>query len=499
MTTVAAMAALQVGCSPSYPVGPTTPGLTGPVGPSPRSCAGVEITVADDIQTVIDVHPAQTVFCIASGVHRLRIPVRPKRGDSLIGRPGAVLSGAVVLTEWQQLGALWSARVDLPPRPSRNGTCLEEVPLCMQAEDVYLDGRRLQPVGSRQAVIPGTVHADYAAGTITIGEDPRTHVVEQAVAPSLVRAAVKDVTIANLVMEKAANEAQTGAVESRQDNPDASGTGWTVVDNEIRFNHGIGVGVASTSVVAGNHIHHQGQLGIGIWGTDTVVRDNEISYNGVAGYSAEWEAGGVKCWMTEGLNLIHNYVHHNNGPGMWADGGNRNTTYRYNTIADNWNAGIQHEISYDAIIMNNHITGNGRRHKGWVWDAGIQIQSSGGAQSIEIAFNTLDNNANGISLIEGGYRRDETPAPHGQHIVQNVWVHDNVIGMRPGQTTGASADNGDTDIFTSNNNRFDDNTYRLQSLQNTNFSWGGSNVNWFQWISPEIGQDVGGSAEIRRS
>lgn len=34
-------------------------------------------------------------------------------------------------------------------------------------------------------------------------------------------------------------------------------------------------------------------------------------------------------------------------------------------IADNWSAGIQHEISYDATIRHNEISENGRRQRGW--------------------------------------------------------------------------------------------------------------------------------------
>ena len=48
--------------------------------------------------------------------------------------------------------------------------------------------------------------------------------------------------------------------------------------------------------------------------------------------------------------------------------------------------------------------GNGRSHKGWAWEAGIQIQSSGGAQLIDIAYNVVENNANGITLIDSGGR-----------------------------------------------------------------------------------------------
>ena len=52
------------------------------------------------------------------------------------------------------------------------------------------------------------------------------------------------------------------------------------------------------------------------------MSNNEISFNGVAGYSSDWEAGGSKSWQTTKQTVTHNFVHDNRGPGLWADGGN---------------------------------------------------------------------------------------------------------------------------------------------------------------------------------
>jgi parallel beta-helix repeat protein len=351
-------------------------------------------------------------------------------------------------------------------------------------------------VSSPSAVTAGTVYADYRTNTITIGTDPRSHLIEQAVAPSLIRATVEDVTVANLVLEQAANDAQVGAIENRQVTPHMAGSGWRILDNEVRLNHGVGIGFADASTVAGNFIHHQGQLGFGAWGNGSVVSNNEISFNGDAGYSAEWEAGGSKSWMTARQTLTHNYVHDNTGPGLWADGGNIDTTYEYNKIANNWSAGIQHEISHDATIRHNEISGNGRRHKGWAWDAGIQIQSSGGIKLIEIADNVVTGNANGITLIDSGDRAGEQPAPHGPHVVQNVWVHDNTITMFAGEITGVVEDTGNPGIFATNHNRFDANTYYLHSMTDPHFSWAGVELGWIRWRGSGSENDLNGRAEL---
>ncbi len=494
---VPVLAALLIGSSPTT-ANPVTgipgAGPSGPVGPTERACTGVPIALGNPVQRVIDSHPAGSTFCLAPGVHRVSAPVRPRAGDALVGLRGAVLSGSRVLTDWRPNGALWSARGTLPPQPGTHEFCLETEPSCGRTEDVFLDKQRLRRVDSVSAVVPGTVHADYPTSTITLADDPRSRLVEQAVAKSLVQSTVDDVTVANLVLEQAANDAQVGAVESRQVSPPGQGSGWRVVNNEVRLNHGVGIGFGGASTVTGNLIHHQGQLGFGVWGTGSVVSDNEVSFNGTAGYSPDWEAGGSKLWMTTGVTLARNHVHDNLGPGLWSDGGNIDTTYEYNTIIDNWGAGIQHEISYDAVIRFNEVTGNGRRHKGWKWDAGIQIQSSGGSRGIEVARNMVTGNANGITLLDSGMRdTDEDPAPHGPHLVQNVWVHDNVVTMGPGEFTGAVEDTGRPDIFTGNGNRFEANVYRLPSLDSVNFSWHDLDLDWAGWRGS--GNDLTGRAE----
>jgi len=472
---------------------PNRLGVTVGVGPVSRSCSGVLVSPGDDVQGMIDRHAAGTTFCLAAGIYRLTAALEPKDGDALIGARGAVLSGSKVLHGWLKKGRVWSTVGFLPRAAAADDDehCQGSVPTCVYTEDVFFDKKRLNRVNSVSDVTVGSVYADYSTNTITIGDDPKSHSVEQAVAPGLIKGTVDDVTVANLVLEEAANEAQVGAVETRQVTPRRSGVGWRIHHNEVHLNHGVGLGFADDAVVTANFIHHQGQLGFGAWGAGSVVSNNEISFNGTAGYSWEWEAGGSKSWQTVHQTITHNYVHNNWGPGLWADGGNMDTRYEYNKINRNWAAGIQHEISYDATIRHNEISGNGRSHKGWAWDAGIQIQSSGGTRLIDIAYNVVENNANGITLIDSGKRADEDPAPYGPHVVRNVRVHDNIVTMSAGQSSGAVEDTDDPLIFT-NNNQFEANTYYLHSLAEPHFAWADADLNWNQWRAR--GQDLNGRA-----
>ncbi|HET6986319.1 MAG TPA: hypothetical protein VFI00_06870, partial [Kribbella sp.] len=291
------------------PIGPV-----GPVGPIARSCNGVTVEPSDVVQAIIDAHPPGTTYCFAPGSYRIREPLRPKAGDSLIGRLGAVVSGSRTLTGWRKTERGWSTTAFLPAAPGDHGNCRQSEPTCTYAEDVFVDKQRLTRVRSLSDLVNGTVYADYGTNTITIGDDPSRHLIEQAVAPSLIRTTADDITVANLVLEQAANEAQTAAVESRQVTPHMVGSGWRILHNEVRLNHGVGLGIADGAFVAANFVHHQGQLGFGAWGTGTIVNSNEISFNGQAGYAQDWEAGGSKSWQTDGQSITRNDVHDNLGP-----------------------------------------------------------------------------------------------------------------------------------------------------------------------------------------
>jgi hypothetical protein len=259
----------------------------------------------------------------------------------------------------------------------------------------------------------------------------------------------------------------------------------------VRLNHGVGIGVGGRAMVRANLVRAQGQLGVAVWGEDSQVRDNEIAGNGTAGYDPDWEAGGVKSWMTQDTVLAGNHVHDNKGPGLWTDGGCDRITYTDNLITDNWGAGIQHEISYDALVADNRILRNGLRHKGWAWEAGIQIQSSGGGGLIEVTRNVVSDNANGIAVLESSDRTAEEPAPSGPHVVRNVLVHRNTVTMRGEQSTGVFQDIGDHAVF-SRGIRFVANTYRVDSTAQRHFAWKDDHLTWTEWLGPGVGQDRGG-------
>lgn len=269
------------------------------------------------------------------------------------------------------------------------------------------------------------------------------------------------------------------------------GHGWAVENNEISYNGGAGLDIGDHMRVTGNRIHHNLQIGVDMNGfghhpgAGIRVEGNEIADNNYTGaYDPGWEAGGSKFWNSIDLVVRNNYVHDNNGAGLWTDTDNIRTVYDGNIVENNRGPGILHEVSYDAVIRGNVVKNNGaaeaHRCPGWLWCAGILISSSGGAAAggIEIYRNTVvpGINGNGIALIQNRRLRDA--AEYGPHIVRNVYVHDNAVDLSTQHYgdrlngNGAVSDDGEDAIFAARGNRFAHNDYCLRGGAKP-FSWMG--------------------------
>ena len=171
----------------------------------------------------------------------------------------------------------------------------------------------------------------------------------------------------------------------------------------------------------------------------------------------------------------NNYSHHNVGPGLWTDIDNIGTLYEGNRVVDNEGIGIFHEISYDAVIRNNYIEGNGFGHSPWLWGAGIVVAAS---PNVEVYGNEVVNNADGIAGIQ--QNRSDAPSSFGPQQISNLYVHDNKITMSEGQT-GLVQDIGDNGIF-GRNNRFVNNTYTLNG-DGRQFAWNNGTLTAAEWDS----------------
>ena len=416
----------------------------------------------DNISALVSAAPTGTTFYFEPGVYR-GVSLAPKDGQAFIGAEGAILNGSAVLSNWTQSGNLWviggqtqQGRVH-PSAEFESGTQRPGYP-----ETVFLDNTPLKPVDALSKVVPGTFYFDYAADKIYIADSPTDHTVEAGKLTDAFHGSATNVTVQNLVIEKYDPQIQDGAIRG--------GQGWTIRDNEVRLNYAVGISANGGSQIIGNYVHDNGQMGLGGSGNDILVQGNEIAKNGFwSGIDPLWEGGGFKFANTDDLVVRGNYAHDNKGTGLWTDINNIHTLYEDNVVVHNTINGISHEISYDAIIRNNTLFGNGYGDtRGWGWGSDINIQNS---QNVEVYGNRVEmtGGGNGIVMIQ----QNRGSGTFGTYTTTGNQIHDNTIVDHDGHGyIGGFADYNQSGML-NGGNTWSNNQY-FMSDGGGRFQWGGS-------------------------
>jgi hypothetical protein len=463
---------------------------TGATGSRPGICDGLALEPGVDIQATIDEAPPGATLCLEPGIYRLAAPLVPKTGQTFVATRAreAIISGARAVDPSQitRSGDHWviGSQIQQGPVLTTNGfdECRPaEYEGCRYPEQVFLDDDSLWQVTNLSELSTGEFFFDYTADRIYLADDPAGRRIEVGLAQAGFGGRdVEDVTIDGLVVERFNTPAQGAALHS--------GPGWVITNCEVRYNNGGGIFSNSDSIVDGCYVHHQGQIGMIGQGTNLIVENSEIAYNGVNGYNYGWEGGGSKWVGTSHLTVRNNHVHDNAGSGLWTDVDNINTLYENNRVERNSTTGIVHEISYDAVIRNNVIRHNGWDHpiQGDVWGAGILIDQS---TNVEVYGNSLKDNAAGITAVQ----QPEGSGAYGLRETRDLYVHDNIVHQATGIVAGLSASSSPNGAlyYTSKGNRWEENTYFLgRPDDGLHFRWSDGPVDARAWKS--YGHDVGG-------
>lgn len=432
--------------------------------PALRAQTQVPVYPWQDLGSLVNSYPNGTTFLLQTGVHRLQSAV-PKSYDSFIGQTGAILSGAQLLTSFNQSGTYWVAHVQTAAKSYDPSVCDASHAACELPEDLFFDSVPKTRVLSLSQVSSGKWYLDYSAGNVYMADDPSGHAVEISLLPYAFSGSATGVTITQLTIEKYAAPMNAAAVHGE------AGTGplsqhWTVSYNEVRFNHGMGLRIGDYMWAHHNKLHHNGELGLGGTGKYDVIQNNEISYNNYAGFL--WAmGGGSKFCNCYNLKIQYNNVHDNNGPGLWTDINNNLVLMEHNSTANNVVAGIFVEISYNETIRYNYIVNDGFDPRGssiW-WGAGILVNSSPG---VSIYGNILKNCMNGIGGIQG----DRGTGAYGPYLIQNLNAYGNTIYQVNGTAEGiVKASDYDNSVYTSWNNHFQNDTYYPTYPSNNYFYW----------------------------
>ena len=441
-----------------------------------------------DIAAIAAARPPGTLYRLRPGTYREQ-QITPKDGDTFVGDDGAVLNGSRVLTGFQAAGAFWAIGGQTSELFG-GGSCSKfegrSYSGCTHPEQLFLDGELLWQVTDPNDLASGRWYFDYGDNRIYLVDSPLGRSVELSVASAAFSGEAKNVTISNLVIEKYANRAQTGAIAGNV------GTNWLIENSEIRFNHGTGIRVGSGMVIRDSFVHHSGQLGIGGIGDNVLVEQNEIAENGISGFSPGWEGGGTKFVKTRDLIVRGNYVHHNRGRGLWTDIDNIDSLFEDNLVELNDAEGITHEISYAAIIRNNTVRYNGRGFDVWLWGAQILVQNS---SDTLVTGNTVVVSAeggNGIGVVNQNRGGSGT---FGPWISQRVTVQGNEITFLGSAGSAGLSDDTATSFAcgADADNHFDGNTYHIADLEQMYWSWCGDK-NWDEFQS--LGLEQAGTVAV---
>lgn len=426
----------------------------------------------DNVASIVASQPSGTTFVFNPGVYR-RVSITARNGDSFVGEPGAILSGARVLQGFDAGDGFWSIGGQTSQLFAHGG-CADFLGQgyngCQHPEQLFLDGEPLWQVTNSSQLTSGRWYFDYGADRIYLADDPTGRLVELSVTEVAFQGRARDVTIDGLTIEKYANRAQRGAIDG-----DSGQGGWLLINNEVRYNHGTGIRTHTDMVLRDNYVHHNGQMGIAGLGDRILVTGNEISYNGISGFNPFWEAGGTKFVLTNDLVVRDNFVHHNKGRGLWTDIDNRNSLFEDNLVELNDQSGIAHEISYSATIRNNVVRNNGLAFDVWVWGAQIIVQNS---SDTTISGNTVTvaaSGGDGIAVVN----QNRGSGKFGVYVSRNVTIEGNDVTYlgNVGQSGVADDTNGRPSCRDDANNSFEGNTYRMGSTETRHWFWCGD-LDW---------------------
>jgi Right handed beta helix region len=464
------------------------------VRPVATPCSGVRVAPGADVAGLVAAHPAGTTFCFRPGRYPIGHTIDPKRGDRLIGQPGATLDAGIIVRHWLRIGAMWAARAPRTvPTFSYGGGYAGSYkhPQAVYADDVFESNLPLvkagveyagQVVGSGVATLgAGQYFYDYDHGLIYLGADPAGHRIELESLPGgVIHSYRSDVTVRGLTVQGSLGD---GIVTG-------SGSNWVVDGNEVRLNHSEGVRVTNGGRILRNYIHDNGTYGIAATGNSMRIVGNEVARNNTSRYyRADGEcsdAGGSKITLSRNVTLEQNWYHRNHCIGIWFDIDNYGVTIAHNHVDGNYENGIDYEISYNAVIERNEVSGS--PHWGILDSASPNVTISG---------NSVAGNGDGSIVLNQGPRTD-FPSAYGPHYARNVFVHGNRIVMRSGragaQEEGVSGTPFAGVVFSATN-RFARNHYILANLRSRWFDWAGGPVTIAMWRS--AGQDAGSTFSTR--
>lgn len=140
----------------------------------------IQIDTTDDIQNIIDAHPAGTYYFLMPGNHRMiysgnnATMIVPKTGDVFLGADGAIINGSVLLTDFTFSSPNY-VKTGLTQAGTVFGTGSYDA---QYPEDLYMDDVLLTQEDALGDLGAGEWFFDYGANTVYMRDDPSGHKIE---------------------------------------------------------------------------------------------------------------------------------------------------------------------------------------------------------------------------------------------------------------------------------------------------------------------------------
>ena len=194
-----------------------------------------------NIQEIVENSPERTRFHLEPGIYRQQT-IYPKDGQEFVGEGSVILSGAIELGKWAKEAEFW--RVDGLPDPLPfHGECEAGRDLCTHREDLFFNGRLYERVKSLDDLDASKWY--YEKRRAYLADDPTGQLVELGVTLLAFGGKAEDVLLRDLVVEKYASDAQSGAIFADE------ARGWRMVNVTARWNHGAGLSFGPETLVQG--------------------------------------------------------------------------------------------------------------------------------------------------------------------------------------------------------------------------------------------------------
>jgi hypothetical protein len=385
-------------------------------------CAGTRIRPSmslSEVETALESGASTATYCFAPGTYRMSLT--PRKGQTLIGEPGATLKGTRVATGWTRNSAgIWvlsnatfNPVVQSPPFEGSTESC-KEIPANCHYADLFKNGVRLRRVLADTTPPRGAWNWNYVKNRVYVNtSDPRQALMELTNRNAGITSA-GNLTVRGLsLMQYGRHGIYTKA-------------GDVLRDVEFAWNHGQGFKLEGDgAAIIGGHAHHNGRFGGSCIGSNKTIDGLELSYNNNLHFAGRTGglggAGAIKCVRTTGLVVRNVYSHDNFADGFWTDMSNRNVLYENNVMVRNARFGIFHEISCSVEIRGNVLRDNG--------NDGLFIHSSIDA---DVHHNTFGGNGDAAVAIRDNLdRRVECASnagAYGNRIYENTLNGDAVEG-----------------------------------------------------------------------